>query len=77
MICSQSNGIEAYSIPSSREVEGPARRNLGNRQLDRQVPIPAETAPVMFLEDEDQEYNLLRLSYPERHFFISMGKGSQ
>ena len=36
---------------SSREVEGPALRNLGNHKVTL-VPIPAETASTDFLEDE-------------------------
>jgi hypothetical protein len=36
---------------SSREVEGPALRNLGNHKKS-QVPIPAETANAEILEDE-------------------------
>ena len=36
---------------SSREVEGPALRNLGNHRKTL-VPIPAETADAGFLEDE-------------------------
>jgi hypothetical protein len=36
---------------SSREVEGPALRNLGNH-THMLVPTPAETAQAGFLEDE-------------------------
>jgi hypothetical protein len=38
---------------SSREAEGPALRNLGNRSDKELVPNPAETAKAVVLEDEE------------------------